>query len=360
MTLAIERIVDPVEGMHRAIAGRWFGALHGVATPVQIAHDATSTVVYESIRLVGTAVGLGLDAAVNLRPSTADGIRAVTNSLWGDRLGRHRDRLGIAMAFRDRNGAVVPIGEDFPTPVSGHLVVLVHGLANTERSWHGTDASPGLLTALEDHPDLTPLSLRYNTGLAIADNAQLLAELLEDVLGSWPEPVESISLVGHSMGGLVANTACSVATAAGHSWINDVTHIVALGSPYLGAPIEKLVAVASQGLDVAHETRPLAKFLDRRSRGIKDLRDGAQSGQEGLPLSAQHHLVAGVFTSDPSHPLGAAFGDLMVRIRSALGNRSVESANVMVVGGVKHSELTHDEAVVDQVMRWIEPRPPGD
>ena len=355
ISLAVERLVDPVEGMHQTIAGRWFSALGDVASPVRLAHDTTSTVVYESIRLAGTAVGLGLDAFVNLRPSTADGVRAVANGLWGDRLGRHKDRLGITMALRDREGAEVVAGDDSLPAATGHLVVLVHGLVNTERSWHGTDSSPGLLTVLGDHPDLTPLALRYNTGLPVADNGRMLASLLEDVHGLWPLPIESISLVGHSMGGLVVNAACSVAMADGQNWINDVTHVVTLGSPHLGAPLERLVNAAARALNITRETRPLAEFLDRRSRGIKDLRSRTEIGHDRLPASIQHHVVAGVFTSDPAHPVGAAVGDLMVRVRSATGGRSLESDDVLVIGGVKHSELTHSPAVVDQVLRWLEP-----
>ena len=353
ITLAIGRLVDPVEGMHRAIASRWFAAVGPAGRPVQTVHDTTSGIVYESIRLAGTAVGLGLDAAVSVRPATVDGIQAITNGLWGDRLGRHTDRLSIDMSLRDRKGDVIFLGGESPTPATGHLVVLVHGLANTERSWHGTESSPGLLAALDDHPDLTPLTPRYNTGLSIADNGRMLASLLEEVRRDWPEPVQSISLVGHSMGGLVASAACSAAVADDHSWINDVEHVVTLGSPYLGAPLERLINVIAQGLDVARETRPLSEFLDRRSRGIKDLRFRTELRHKELPSSIRHHLVAGVFTSDPAHPVGAAVGDLMVRVRSAIAGRPLESEDVVVVGGVKHSELTHKAAVVDQVVGWL-------
>ena len=49
----------------------------------------------------------------------------------------------------------------------------------------------------------TPLLLRYNTGLRIADNGAALSLLLTDLVERWPVPVHRIDLVGHSMGGLV-------------------------------------------------------------------------------------------------------------------------------------------------------------
>ena len=350
ITLVVERVVDPVEGMHRAIAARWFSATGPAAKPIQTAHDTTSGIVYESIRLAGTAVGLGLDAALSLRPTTEDRIQAITAGLWGDRLGRHANRLNIEMSLRDRDGEVLDVGSDSPKAATGHLVVLVHGLVNTERSWHGTESNSGLLDVLDNHPDLTPLTLRYNTGLPIDENGRMLSALMEETRHHWPEKVQSISFVGHSMGGLVVSAACSAAVADDHRWVNDVTHVVTLGSPYLGAPLERLTRTVAQGLGVTRETRPLSEFLNRRSRGIKDLQSDANLGRAEMPSSIQSHLVAGVFTSDPGHPVGAALGDLMVRARSAVAGRSLESDDVVVFGGVKHSELTHNPDVVDYVV----------
>ncbi|MDJ0954151.1 MAG: alpha/beta fold hydrolase [Acidimicrobiia bacterium] len=355
ITLMVERLVDPVEGMHRAIASRWFGAVGSPGKPVQTVHDTTSGIVYESIRLAGTAVGLGLDAAVTVRPATVDKVQAITNGLWGDRLGRHAHQLDLEMSLRDGNGEVIDAARVAATAPTGHLVVLVHGLVNTERCWDGAASEPGLLAALNGNDDLTPLTLRYNTGRSIADNGRLLASLLEDLHRHWPEPVESISFVGHSMGGLVASTACSTAFAEDHIWVNDVTNVVTLGSPYLGAPLERLTNAVAQGLNVAQETRPLSEFLDRRSRGIKDLDSPTELSNAELPPSIQHHLVAGVFTSDPEHPVGAALGDLMVRVRSAVAGRSLESDDVVVFGGVTHSELTRSPAVIDHVVSRLGP-----
>jgi pimeloyl-ACP methyl ester carboxylesterase len=365
VTLAAERIVKPVEGMHRAIAAPWFAALGLIGTPVRVAHDVISRVVYGSIRIGATAVGVGLDAHVAADSSPPDSARAVVNGLWGDALGRHESGVGTSMSIRDRRGVPIPLGPEltaaFPT-ATGRLVVLVHGLMQTERCWHGTDGRPGLIRALEDSSVLTPVAVRYNTGRAVAANGAQLAAILEQVHEGWPQPVQSLALVGHSMGGLVIRSACTAAGDAGHGWIQDVSDIVTIGSPHRGAPVEKFVNAATWGLRVAPQTRPLADFLDTRSRGIKDLRGGTIGDAPDLAPSEaaqashiQHHFLAGVITSNPTHPVGAAVGDLMVRPASSTRAPSLEPANVVVLGGVSHFDLLHDPAVINQVMAWLAP-----
>ena len=52
-------------------------------------------------------------------------------------------------------------------------------------------------------------------------------------------------------------------------------HVFCLGSPHLGAPLEKGVNALGWALGRVPETRPLANLLGVRSAGIKDLRYGA-------------------------------------------------------------------------------------
>lgn len=374
ITLAVERVVEPVEGMHRAIAGRWFSAVGNVGKPVQLVHDTISGTVYSSIRIAGAAVGAGLDKAMTTRSDRADAVQALANGLWGDRLGPHEERLGIAMGIRDRDGRRVrpaEIGTVFAA-ATGHVVVLVHGLVNTERVWQGADANAGLLQSLEAHPGLTPVSVRYNSGQKVSVNGERLASLLESLHREWPVPVESIALVGHSMGGLVIRSACKFAETAESPWLTAVSNVVAIGSPHLGAPLEKLVNAVAWGLNVARETRPLADFLNNRSSGIKDLRFGAiketdwggvdpdallvnKVADDGLPASIDHHFVAGVVTSDRTHPVGIAMGDLMVRSDSATGGQRLDPTDVVVIGGVRHSDLASEQAVIDHVLGWLSP-----
>jgi pimeloyl-ACP methyl ester carboxylesterase len=228
--------------------------------------------VYGSVRLGAAAVVAGLNARATVDTPSDHRARAIANGLWGDALGRRDGHLGIVMGIRDSQGSPITLGPEldaaFPT-ANAHLVVMVHGLMQTERSWHGTGALPGLFHALEAEPGLTSISVRYNTELPVATNGAQLAKLIEAVHASWPVPVRSISLVGHSMGGLVALSAVANARRAGYEWIDSADDVVTIGSPHRGAPLEKFVHVAARGLGMASHTRPLAEFLETRSQGIK-------------------------------------------------------------------------------------------
>lgn len=369
-----ERIVAPVEGMHRAIADRWFGIAGPVGEPVRVAHDSISSAVYRSLRLGGTALGMGLDYGLNVSEERADMVQAWVNGLWGDGFGEREPRLAIKMGIRDSAGQPVRIDalEDvYPRP-SGRIVVLVHGLTDTERCWVGNGVQPGLADTLEADPELSPVAIRYNTGLRISDNGAELAALLEHLMAQWPVPVESIALVGHSMGGLVCRSACAVAQEAGFRWIERLDDVVALGSPHRGAPLEKLVNVVGWGLGISPETQPLADFLKGRSSGIKDLRFGAiveddwagvdsdallrdTIGNHTLPAGVGHHFVAGVVTADPQHPIGVVMGDLLVRAASGTGSQRLEPDSVEVVGSTRHSDLRNNPVVIDHVMGWLAP-----
>jgi triacylglycerol esterase/lipase EstA (alpha/beta hydrolase family) len=164
------------------------------------------------------------------------------------------------------------------------------------------------------------------------------------------------------MGGLVIRSACAAAVRSGHGWIESVSDVVTIASPHRGAPLEKFVNVAAWGLSVAPQTRPLADFLDTRSQGIKDLRAGnigstlaEERSETAGPSRVRHHFMAGVITSNPTHPVGGVVGDLMVRPASSTRASAIVPTNVVVLGGVSHFDLLHDPAVIDHVMDWLAP-----
>jgi hypothetical protein len=104
----------------------------------------------------------------------------------------------------------------------------------------------------------------------------------------------------------------------------------------MGAPLEQIVHYASAALHALPETRPVARFLRRRSAGIRDLRQGSLVDEDwrgrdpdGLkaaacrevPLldGATHYFVAATVTRSPKHPVGRLVGDLLVLLPSASG-----------------------------------------
>jgi hypothetical protein len=152
-----------------------------------------------------------------------------------------------------------------------------------------------------------------------------------------------------------------------------VKHVITVGSPHLGSPLEKVANLVSWGLRMAPESRPLSGFLNNRSVGIKDLRYGAihpdDWSEKDLDAllsdtvddtadleGVQQHFIAGVITSEPSHPMGALLGDLVVRVNSGIGRgrrRRIEAENVRVISRRRHFDLVRDPEVLEQVRRWL-------
>jgi pimeloyl-ACP methyl ester carboxylesterase len=221
----------------------------------------------------------------------------------------------------------------------------------------------------------TPLYIRYNSGLHISDNGRRLSGLLDRVVGEWPIEVEEIALIGHSMGGLVARSACHYGEAEGGSWTQLVRHVFCLGTPHLGAPLEKTANVAGWALGRLPETRPLAALVNGRSAGIKDLRFGSCVEEEWCECDpdellrdrcrevpflhhAAYYFIGATVTSTPEHPLGYMVGDLLVRFPSSAGNgrrRRIpfEVDNGRHLGGLNHFQLLSHPAVYAELRRWL-------
>jgi pimeloyl-ACP methyl ester carboxylesterase len=380
--------------LHRAIADRVFGGVergtHAAARPARALHDAVSGAVYSAIRGATDAVGLGADVAVRLReapgapaPSQTPGgalAMGILQGLRGDALERERSPLAQPMAVRVDGVPVAPergaLVAAFPA-ATPRLVVFLHGLMETERSWRLGAGEHGETYGSRLARDLgcTPVDVRYNSGRHISENGRSLADLLDSVVAAWPVEVDEIALVGHSMGGLVARSACHVAATEDGGWVRRVRHVVSLGSPHFGAPLEEAVHLAAVGLHQLPETRPMANFLRRRSAGIRDLRRGslvdedwrdrdpealrAAACQE-VPLleGATHCFVAATLTRSPHHPLGRLIGDLLVLVPSAsgesrsrrLGFRAEHGAHV---GGATHFALLNHPAVYARLRGWL-------
>lgn len=364
-----ERLTAPVEGIHRAVLDRWFGLAGPRFEPARRVVDGFTASVYRTIRLGGKAAGLAVatGAAVAgrsraLRPvwETRHGryVQSILNGVWGDHFDDDLGPIRIELGFRDVEGRIIPM-----TPAAlnqavhqptGRLAVLLHGFAETERSWRSGDKSE-MAEALEGD-GFSVLRVRYNTGRAVTDNGRDLADLLEQLRLAWPVPVTDIALIGHSMGGLVARSAVVTARSLPHTWVELTSHLVAIAAPHFGSPIEKGVQAISSGLGLFKNSRPLGAFLDQRSVGIKNLRYGVYQGEVGGSL--QYHVVAGAVTADPTHPLGFLIGDLVVRVASATGvsrRAQVGAADVLVVGGRSHAGLTGDPEVISQVKEWLTP-----
>jgi pimeloyl-ACP methyl ester carboxylesterase len=370
--------------IHRAVAGRVFRAVGPGAALVRPLHEAVTRGVYAGLGLGTRAVGLAAQAAVARRdapmlsttPRGSALIAAVTG-LRGDALEAEGSPLCQPMAVRVSGQPVAldpeALREAFPD-ATPRIVVFLHGLMETEFSWElGGRETYGERLARE--LGCTPVYVRFNSGRHISENGRSLTKLIEELVAAWPVAAEEIALVGHSMGGLVARSACCHASQDDADWVRLVRHSVSLGSPHMGAPLEQAVHVLSAGLAALPETRPIANFLRRRSGGIRDLRQGSLVDEDWrdcdpdalraaacaeVPLieGATHCFVSATITRSDRHPLARLLGDTLVLVPSATGRSRTrripfDEEYCLHVGGATHFALLNHPAVYERLRDWL-------
>ncbi len=371
--VADELVVRSVRDTHRAVTDRVHGLLDpstgGASRAAGVMHRAIAEGVYGGLGLGLRGASRGLDAvaATGAGPRLEDDRRgrflnAAVNGLIGDRLARERPRLAIEMAVRAGGRDVPPrpaeLSAAFPA-ATGRLVVLLHGLCESDESWRAHRYERGTTYPEELAADgWTPLVLRANTGLPLRENGVALAALVQRLVEAWPVPVERIALVGHSMGGLVSRAAGAVAAADSQQqpWTRLVSDVVTLGTPHLGSPVAIGVGHGSRAFARLPETAAFGRILDWRSRGVHDLVVGL--GDDVAPLPhARYRLVAATVTRSHRHPVGHALGDLLVRVESAYGRRAGRAlfpeAEVLHVGGTGHFGLLNHPDVARSLRRWL-------
>lgn len=259
-----------------------------------------------------------------------------------------------------------------PTP---RVVVLLHGLMCTETIFQFEDGSDyGSLLARD--LGFSPLYVRYNSGLSIAANGLALSGLLDRLVEAYPAPVEEILLLGYSMGGLVARSACHDASVRERSWLPHVKRAVYVGTPHRGAPMERggrvLVRLLQRVPDPT--TRLLAELGDLRSTGVKDLGDAVLRDEDRarhrptyalndpehpVPLlpDIEHTLIAGAISAEPW--ITALFGDSIVPLHSATFDTvprlgGIAPDHVRIVAGLSHVALAHHASVYAEIRLALE------
>ena len=302
---------------------------------------------------------------------------AVLNGLVGNYLARTNNGLATEMSLYHHEQPLalerdaLRIAHPAARP---RLVVFVHGLMNTEHVWRmpdGTDYG----SLLERELDWTACYVRYNTGVAIAENGARLSALLEALVEAYPAPLEELLLVGFSMGGLVIRAACHASAIAGHGWRAHVRRIVYVGTPHLGAPGERLGKLTSSMLASIPNayTRLIAEIVNLRSDGIQDLAHAVlreedrgvarklwdlRDARHPVPFlpDIEHHLIAGTLFVDPR--LALLFGDSVVHTASATYAGQVlellPPERVHVLPGLGHLALAHHPQVYKTLKAILE------
>jgi pimeloyl-ACP methyl ester carboxylesterase len=383
---SVEAVTNIVENMHETIAEAAL-PLPGKLTNSRRAHGLIATGVYSVVRGINSALGKGAEYAFDLAPRDSAQhsgnkaeikFRAAMNGAVGDHLEASGNSLAIPMALMtpEQPLSLNPDALKASLPAaSPHLVVIVHGLCLSELSW-SRNGGACIGSSLAAAQDCTPLYLRYNTGRHISTNGQELAQLLEELCAAWPVPVQSLSLIGHSMGGLVIRSACWYADQTSSPWLQSLHRIVCLGTPHHGSPVEKAGHALDRLMQKTPFTAPLA-VARGRSAGIKDLRHGnlldedwmghdpdtsGEDNRRPVPLlpEVDYFFAAATIGKHESDPIGQALGDLLVRLPSAVGAHEnaahdvgVAVENCQIFHEKNHFELVYDERVHRQIIDWF-------
>ncbi|HET8723338.1 MAG TPA: alpha/beta hydrolase [Anaeromyxobacteraceae bacterium] len=340
--------------------------------------------VHWSVRAVTRLVGGGLDAALapfvhllgetRTRPEL-EALLAALNGVLGDHLAATGNPLAIPMELR-RDGVALDLerralARALPR-ATGKVLVLVHGSCMDDLRWRRNGHEHG--EALERDLGYTTVRLRYNSGLHVSTNGKELAAILERLVRAWPVPVKELSILAHSMGGLVSRSACHEAVAKGLQWPRKLRAMVFLGTPHHGAPAERAGNLVNVVLAAAPFTGPLARLPRIRSAGVTDLRHGnvLDSDWEGrdrfrhgpdprtpvpLPRGVRCFAIAASTARGPDAP---ARGDTLVTVDSALGRHPdpafdlrFPAARRWVAWGTDHLGLLDRPEVYERIRGWM-------
>jgi pimeloyl-ACP methyl ester carboxylesterase len=354
---------------------------------IELAVHGITGLVYKTIRGVTRAVGGGIDAVLaQLSPLLGEmesspkreALLAALNGVLGDYLAETHNPLAIDMKLR-RDGKPLDLAPAALAasigPQRKKLLVLAHGLCLNDLQWQREGHDHG--AALARDLGYFPIYLHYNSGLHISSNGQAFAQQLETLAASWPERLESLVIVGHSMGGLIARSAFHYGTAAKHAWPRQLRKIVFLGTPHHGAPLERGGHWIDVLLGITPYTEPFRRLGRARSAGITDLRHGSLLDEDwkgrnrfahGADLRRPLPLPPGVACFAIAAHLGKAAGELqerllgdgLVPIASALGHHpdprfklDFPPAQQWVANETSHLDLLGSAAVYRHIRDWL-------
>ena len=388
LTLALPAAVEITEAVHQAvlsgmgIKGRDEGKTSGI-----------TGLVYKGVHGAANTLGSGINGLLTRLPPTPPlhhipetpkraALIATLNGVMGDALVESHNALATPMTLRYQGEPLDWQAMPTDLPREGRVLLMVHGLCMNDLQWQtlyqGEPVNHG--EQLANALGYQPFYVRYNSGLPIAQNGQALALLLEQLLTHWPGDLKEITIMGYSMGGLVARSACHHAGVAGLTWPAHLANLIFLGTPHHGAPLEHAGHWLEQLLPASAYTEPFVRLTRLRSTGIKDLRHGKvietlappdpavpmRDPREPLPLPCGVNCYAIAATTAAKRSLLAdrLIGDGLVPLRSALGQPSEARhqlaflpAHTLIVYRTSHMALLGSPQVGQQLLRWLTPHP---
>ena len=355
--------------------------------------------VYKSIQGVAQLLGKGAESLLtSLQPlldkidhepqesAPREAVLAALNGVMGDRLAESDNPLATPMTLRFMNEALNWEAMPDKALLTSKVLIVVHGLCMNDLQWttQVDGETVNHAETLAAKLGYTPVYVRYNTGLHTSQNGQTLSNQLELLSALWPTPLTEISVLVHSMGGLVTRSAVHKAQHSKRQWVNKLKNIVFLGTPHHGATLEKAGNWIDTLLGATPYSAPFKKLAELRSAGISDLRFGyvldsdwldqghqdrfkpktkqEQVDREHLPLpeGVACFAVAATLAAKRSLVADRLVGDGLVPLNSALGVHSDPTRSLvfakssqMVVYRTNHMALLGSEEVSVQLLTWL-------
>jgi hypothetical protein len=365
--------------------------------------------VYKSIQGVAQLVGKGAESVLTgLQPlldkidsepqesAPREAVLAALNGVMGDRLAESDNPLATTMTLRFNNEALNWEAMPNKALLTGKVLIVVHGLCMNDLQWtvQSSEVDGETANHTVNHAETlaaklgyTPIYVRYNTGLHTSQNGQTLSNQLELLSALWPTPLKEISVLVHSMGGLVTRSAVHSAQQGKRHWVNKLKNIVFLGTPHHGAPLEKAGNWIDVLLGITPYSAPFKKLVELRSSGITDLRfgyvldsDWQSQGQQDpqgrfKPKTKQEQidrehlpLPEGIFCFAVAATLAAKrslladrlVGDGLVPLNSALGVHSDPTRSLvfakssqLIVYRTSHMSILGSAEVSEQLLTWL-------
>jgi pimeloyl-ACP methyl ester carboxylesterase len=381
-TDATAGLTNLVEAMHERIA-----RLPGSGGTLDGRTGGISGLVYKTIRGVTRVAGGSIEALLGLlAPALGhydegrerDAIVAALNGVLGDYLVATGNPLATPMELRHAGHALTlereALARALPAP-GGLLAVLVHGLCMNDLQWQREGHDHG--AALARELGYTPVYLRYNSGLHVSINGRAFAQQMARLIEAWPQPLQRVVVIGHSMGGLVARSALHYATQAQQPWAPRLDDLFFLGTPHHGAPLERAGHWVDLVLGATPYAAPFARLGKVRSAGITDLRHGhlldedwvgrdrfARTGDRRQPVQLPENLRCYALAASLGAQGGALkerlLGDGLVPLDSALGVHK-DPARALAfpperqwVGyGMNHLDLLSRPEVYAKLKEWL-------
>ena len=373
-------VVDIVESMHRRIST--FGGLFAGGELERT--SGLTGFVYSNIRTITTFVGEGLDLALSRFASelgeiessqTRQALLAVLNGVIGDYLEKTHNPLAIPMRLRQA-GEPCRIDENALQEARGRVLLMIHGSCGNDLQWLRKNQNHG--AQLAEEFGYLPVYLHYNSGRHISENGADLSELLEDLVTEYPA-IEELTILAHSMGGLVARSACFHAEHHDQRWHTHLKKIFFLATPHHGALLERSGNWVDYLLEISPYSAPISRLGKIRSAGVTDLRYGNLCHQDWagrerfklgpdtrcpvpLPEDVDCYTVAATNGGSPNHLGDHIVGDGLVQLDSALGRHkdpqmalAFPESHQLILRKLTHLDVLSDPRVYDALKEWLAP-----